>query len=212
MQKNQFFEQLTYPYIPFRKNHSLNWLLPVCNLSTSDINALPFDFDKPSVGAFDTLIKLGFKGIYIGCPNLDEAYNNCLILVFNPEKKILWSEKWQIFVTFLQKLPNYRNIIDIDLGVIVLVINMDIKGQEVVRNFKKGTYSKISEKVAREYYIGMKKGGSYEKDEFLIVKKSEIYRKYLEDYLNCSINPNAEFASKPKMEEEIFTYKSRIWI
>ena len=162
-------------------------------------------WEKP-IGAFSVILKLGFKGIYWECPDLDENYSNCLITTWNPKKDVLWSDKWQIFYEFLRKLPNFKEVIDLDIGVIVVIFTLDLKAQEIFKNVKIGSYSKIPENLANRYYIGFKQGSSYQKDEYLIIKKSESYRKKLEESLDCIINPNWELCEKPKKEEEVFHY------
>ncbi len=209
MVRNQEFDKIPYPNISFIHNKCLDWMMPALNIPNEGLKSLPLGFDKKLSG-FAILLSMGFKRIVWDVPDLVENYHNCIFLVFCPKKEILWSDKWRIFYEFLKKLSNFKGIIDLDVGLMVMIFTLDIKGQEVLRNLKRGTYSKISESIAREYYVGIKDGRSFQKNEFLIVKKSENYRLLLEELLNCSINPNWEYCEKPVESEEIFKYKNKI--
>ena len=206
MQKNQHWELIKPPEIGFRYNKSLKYLLPLCNLPSEGLKSLPLNVNAKS--AFDVLVKLGFKTIVWEVDSLDENFPHCLFLVFNPKKDVLF-EKFQIFHEFYSKLNNFKQVVDLDFGVIVVIFTMGAKEQEVIRHVRNGQYSKIDINMANKLYLRIKDGTSYYSDELQVIKKTEGYRKKLEESLGLAEGTleDVELDSKPLKSEEEFIYE-----
>lgn len=169
-------------------------------------------FMLPSISllASKTSLKMleyyGFVNCYIEHKQTYFYAPNYLYLVFNPDYKAVKTYKdfYEIYRTY----PNYIRDYIIDFNLIVVVFSIKSKYIGAYKAFKESKYSSMTNEYASDSFkqYDIPSGKTIVHPQYLIINKSEEYRKHLEDTLDCRINPKAELLDRID-KREFLEYK-----
>lgn len=166
----------------------------------------------PAIGllASKTSLKMleyyGFVNCYIEHKQTYFYSSNYLYLVFNPDSKAL--KTYKDFYNIYKTYPNYVRDYIIDFNLIVVVFKIKDKYKSAYKAFKESKYSEMGKEFASDNFkqYDIPSGKTIVHQQYLVITKSEDFRKHLEEILDCKIDPKAELLDRID-NREILDYK-----
>lgn len=168
-----------------KHNKTTRYLLPLLKL---DINF------------FRTLKRNGFVSLYLEDAAYQKATDNCIFLLMKP---LYLNEDFNIVDERLKANKLFHDFYEVDADTFMYVFKL-VSDEEirVLENFWLSKFSKMT--ALLKYFEPVVNGKICE--EYHSIKKSQEYKKYLENKFNVSIDDSWELGECLNYNEEIYRY------
>jgi hypothetical protein len=197
MTRNEHTKFVDRPNLPKKdKNKTTLFMLPSLNLTSGKTS-------------FELMERFGFVNCYMDHPQSFNTVPDCVYMVFNPSKEVM--KDFGKFYDLYKTYPNFITDYSVDRNLIIVVFRVKDKWRPSYREFKKSHYSGMSKEYADLFKRpDIATGRVHTATEYFIILKHKEYKTFLENFLDATIDDDAELMDELNPKKEIFNYEFNI--